>query len=202
MAEEQRESNTMKEATEKSSGFLRAAESKIDIDVSDALKGLKALRREANDTIKVLDQLQERIGKFSKDSDNQAIFSASGNGLYVKGGKSGVEAYTGELLYPQKQIFEVGLEFTQVFIKSFTNFSRYLVINYEPLTTNEPIFFGFVKMDKYIRKTKTKERKFGKVILDLGEFDEDVKEIMLDISACPFSGSSIKFMINEIYFQD
>ncbi|WEA47275.1 hypothetical protein [Priestia aryabhattai] len=202
MAESQCESNTIKEAVERANGFLYATESKIDIDVSDALKGLKALRREANETIKVLDQLQERIGKFSKDNDNQAIFSTSGQGIYIKNGKFGVSAYTGELLYPQKQIFDVGLDFTQVFIDSFTNYSRYLVIDYEQWNENEPIFFGFIRHDKYIRKTKNKERKFGKTILDLGDFDEDVKEITLDISVCSLRGNSCNFKITGIYFQD
>jgi hypothetical protein len=32
---------------------------KVDVDVSDALKGLKALRREANETLKALQKLDE-----------------------------------------------------------------------------------------------------------------------------------------------
>jgi transcriptional regulator of met regulon len=32
---------------------------KVDVDVSDALKGLKALRREANKTLKVLEKVRE-----------------------------------------------------------------------------------------------------------------------------------------------
>jgi hypothetical protein len=32
---------------------------KVDVDVSDALKGLKALRREANKTLKALEKVQE-----------------------------------------------------------------------------------------------------------------------------------------------
>ncbi|MED3974589.1 hypothetical protein P4639_14445 [Priestia megaterium] len=72
MAENQRESNIL-------------ATGSIDIDVSDALKGLKALRREANETIKVLDQLQERLDKLPKNNDKQAVFNASGEGLTMKG---------------------------------------------------------------------------------------------------------------------
>jgi hypothetical protein len=32
---------------------------KVDVDVSDALKGLKALRREANKTLKALEKIRE-----------------------------------------------------------------------------------------------------------------------------------------------
>lgn len=96
MTGNQCESNTMKEAVGKSSGFLRAAESKIDIDVSDALKGLKALRREANETIKVLDQLQVRLNRgivaSSEDGEERAIFHSDDGGLTIKRGDVTVTA--------------------------------------------------------------------------------------------------------------
>lgn len=198
MAEEQRESN------------------KLDIDVSDALKGLKALRREANETVKALDELQSRLNRgivvSSEDGKQKAVFNANGDGVTIKGGSltingdwkdfKGAKTLVQKKLYPEKQIFEAGLDMEQVFIKTFTSYSRYLVIEYEQWTANEPIFFGFIRYDKYIRKTKNKERKFGKAILDLGEFNKDTKEIMLDISVCPISGDSCNFKITGIYFQD
>jgi hypothetical protein len=41
------------------SGKLSELTIKVDIDVSDALKGLKALRREANKTLKALEKVRE-----------------------------------------------------------------------------------------------------------------------------------------------
>ncbi|WP_157778129.1 hypothetical protein [Parageobacillus thermoglucosidasius] len=38
---------------------------KVDVDVSDALKGLKALRREANKTLKALEKLQRKVNEIN-----------------------------------------------------------------------------------------------------------------------------------------
>jgi DNA integrity scanning protein DisA with diadenylate cyclase activity len=38
---------------------------KVDVDVSDALKGLKALRREANKTLKALEKLQRKANEIN-----------------------------------------------------------------------------------------------------------------------------------------
>jgi DNA integrity scanning protein DisA with diadenylate cyclase activity len=38
---------------------------KVDVDVSDALKGLKALRREANKTLKALEKLQQKANEMN-----------------------------------------------------------------------------------------------------------------------------------------
>jgi DNA integrity scanning protein DisA with diadenylate cyclase activity len=38
---------------------------KVDVDVSDALKGLKALRREANKTLKALEKLQRKANEMN-----------------------------------------------------------------------------------------------------------------------------------------
>jgi SpoVK/Ycf46/Vps4 family AAA+-type ATPase len=44
---------------QKDTGALNALKVRVDIDVSDALKGLKALRREANKTLKALEKVRE-----------------------------------------------------------------------------------------------------------------------------------------------
>jgi peptidoglycan hydrolase CwlO-like protein len=38
---------------------------KVDVDVSDALKGLKALRREANKTLKALEKVQQKANEIN-----------------------------------------------------------------------------------------------------------------------------------------
>ncbi|WJQ07642.1 hypothetical protein QT235_03015 [Geobacillus stearothermophilus] len=38
---------------------------KVDVDVSDALKGLKVLRREANKTLKVLEKVQQKANEIN-----------------------------------------------------------------------------------------------------------------------------------------
>jgi hypothetical protein len=46
-------------AETRESNKLDGLKVKVDIDVSDALKGLKALRREANKTLKALEKVRE-----------------------------------------------------------------------------------------------------------------------------------------------
>jgi D-serine deaminase-like pyridoxal phosphate-dependent protein len=52
---------------------------KVDVDVSDALKGLKALRREANKTLKVLEEIDKHkkivLGNMIDNKHTQGIVS-------------------------------------------------------------------------------------------------------------------------------
>jgi len=61
MAENQRESNIL-------------ATGSIDIDVSNALRGLKALRREANKTADALENVESKTGEIFYKQEGAAIF--------------------------------------------------------------------------------------------------------------------------------
>jgi hypothetical protein len=50
---------------QKGTGALNALKVRVYIDVSDALKRLKALRREANKTLKVLEKLQQKANEMN-----------------------------------------------------------------------------------------------------------------------------------------
>ncbi|AUO14781.1 hypothetical protein [Priestia megaterium] len=189
MAEEQRESNIL-------------ATGSIDIDVSDALKGLKALRREANETIKVLDKLNECLDKLPKDNDGQVVFDTSDGGLTLKGGCFTIINGDGvinlrDLHSHLQEIGSISVSSDGEMLAKFktTHYAPNFYIDVKYKSGLLPYFT--IKVNGKIHLLTAKEGYF----LDLGEPNGE----MLDVGVFAYSPSkniSSEFYINRIIMTD
>jgi len=177
MAENQRESNIL-------------ATGSIDIDVSDALKGLKALRREANETIKVLDKLNECLNKLPKDNSGQAVFDSTGDGLSIKCGS--LEIQHSEVSADGEWTLRKG-DIKQIGTYKVKHQAKWLTVELNVLSANAPYLLLEIDGEKQM---KSVER--GRCTFYLGK--PITKELNLKLYAytSDFYGYS-KFKMKRIY---
>lgn len=183
MADNQsREFNVIDESVEKANENLLSVKTKVNIDVSEALTGLKAIQREAKKATQALRELEEAQKATSEPHGKISI--ALGDKLEVNGGKT---------------YYEITHLVDTIKYFDFYHNARFLVMKYDVLNDINPYFIGNALYGIYLRKTDIEYRK-GECIFDLGEPTNEPMRLV--IGACSSQSEPSKFTLGKMYLVD